>query len=1318
MKKYIVLLIMLLAAGGYAAAQDNSALQNYRIEQLTGPILTSGKAVLPAANVVAHENRFYLGTENLRNYSRYRIGEIPMMDVRNMNTCGFFAELGADSILSYAVVGDTIHHGNVLIDQPSKLFEYQPASSDIRWFTLLVKGTPKGGGDPIQQEVIFRVTPVIPPETVFWGISASTSKTRSSSGEDAYITVVQRGDTVAVSSTELIFDKDLENSLQAFVVAGQNKKLTCFAETVRIRGKLKLPGGSFTVYARKLIFEANSAGEAGAIDITPEKKLTTGSVGANCGSISIYVKEIETATPIIRFFANGGDAVDGKGGDGGKIISNQSKIKNLCNYLAGVGKNSEKGKNGKFTKDGSDDYVWVRKEWLLEQQNSAEDLFKADKTDDAKTIINEYVPLMGEVIASNGWEKRSATDQSGIRAIKSKLEGFKSQMDNLRDYYGNWLGWVPLLSFEMNLTAYKQEIQSAAKILNLAYQITNAQANAATKRTVAAQLRAETQTDMTTASDNVISFRTQVTSAEAKVKAQQEVLDELQEKIEMKDKELQKKAEKNVRRRNILSSIFGSITSIAGCIPGYGQLFVGGGALISKLSSNPATAAPAPTALTFDSAAVSTRAGLLLAQSQVLTHSLIASSDSIEAKKSNGENVVQTCTTFGGALGALSTTAGVISDLITKNYTPADEVEAELATLRAQSSEYQDLLLELEKNTNTMLELVATLQELLQSLNDNLLALQTGLATYESLNQELFNNAIINDLGAVQYAAQMERKVKDRLEKYRYLVARAYEYRILEKFPSDKNLNNMFDRFKSYYAAHNDGSPLTAADFESLTEIFKDEVGDIISEIVNKYNQSPANETQELTYILSPDELETLNEEEPVTLNFYEAKIFPDGEDIRIRDIQVIELDAEPLTGAGSSSRSLTLKFTHDGLSKIRKNGNTSWFNHRPQDGQQSPFTWSDLYNFQDKKLSHSKKSVSEESLFISLLGESVSKIERYSLPSAWAKIFLTKSDNNGYESRINAAKLKIIYDYANPIPSQSIVDISTSEINFYGETNRLKRLKAAGQAAEDATGLVTSKTMTPVIGVSFTDNNGRDLGKGNFSRTFSKGNTSVKFEAQDVYGVYKFVGWTNNRGETVSASPTYTVSLANNAYLKANYEYAGAALNVASLVSQGKENGSKTLAVSNSGSDLESLYWTAELVENPDWVRIVSGSDGADDGEIVLQFTALPQGQTERQTVLLIETDHSDISKEVVVKQTGGSGIETPTVEWAVGPNPFRNTLTVTDAEGYIMHLTNIAGRAMFSARIASNNEILDVSDIPAGVYVLTMQKNGVKHSRKVLKI
>jgi hypothetical protein len=70
-----------------------------------------------------------------------------------------------------------------------------------------------------------------------------------------------------------------------------------------------------------------------------------------------------------------------------------------------------------------------------------------------------------------------------------------------------------------------------------------------------------------------------------------------------------------------------------------------------------------------------------------------------------------------------------------------------------------------------------------------------------------------------------------------------------------------------------------------------------------------------------------------------------------------------------------------------------------------------------------------------------------------------------------------------------------------------------------------------------------------------------------------------------------------------------------------------------------------------------------------------------------------------------------------AVAPNPFINELNIKGAEGYTLNLTNIVGISVYRRKISSDNETVFVGNIPAGIYVATLTKNGERMDVKLIK-
>ncbi len=95
--------------------------------------------------------------------------------------------------------------------------------------------------------------------------------------------------------------------------------------------------------------------------------------------------------------------------------------------------------------------------------------------------------------------------------------------------------------------------------------------------------------------------------------------------------------------------------------------------------------------------------------------------------------------------------------------------------------------------------------------------------------------------------------------------------------------------------------------------------------------------------------------------------------------------------------------------------------------------------------------------------------------------------------------------------------------------------------------------------------------------------------------------------------------------------------------------------------------------------------------------------------------THSHTIAAEFSVDETG---LETLAEQVTVYPNPFNNTLTITNASGLRnIALKNLFGQSVFEKDIVSTDEeFINTESLPPGVYFLRMA--GTDGSHRVLKI
>ena len=89
-----------------------------------------------------------------------------------------------------------------------------------------------------------------------------------------------------------------------------------------------------------------------------------------------------------------------------------------------------------------------------------------------------------------------------------------------------------------------------------------------------------------------------------------------------------------------------------------------------------------------------------------------------------------------------------------------------------------------------------------------------------------------------------------------------------------------------------------------------------------------------------------------------------------------------------------------------------------------------------------------------------------------------------------------------------------------------------------------------------------------------------------------------------------------------------------------------------------------------------------------------------------------------MVLETTPPNSIEKKTVpSLKVFPNPFAEVVCISDAEGGTLQVMNITGVTVHSQEINSANEFIALEQLPAGVYLFNVKKDGQKTIKKVVK-
>jgi hypothetical protein len=317
-------------------------------------------------------------------------------------------------------------------------------------------------------------------------------------------------------------------------------------------------------------------------------------------------------------------------------------------------------------------------------------------------------------------------------------------------------------------------------------------------------------------------------------------------------------------------------------------------------------------------------------------------------------------------------------------HAPADKVQAELERLKALSPEFKtesEKIEALQKQQADLLrdtaETMLKLASLADLITENLLAMDT-------LREELASQPVL-DPRATMYVNALNRRAIERLQKYHYYMAKAYEYRLLKPSMQPLNLDDLIDELSNSVIGP-EGNVIPAEQFAALKDIYRDAISTVAEEIFTMYNNNRPELSAPVRFNLTPEEIASINEGQTVRLNLMDLGIFPSAnENVRIVDFKVYQIATEPVSGPYEQNAYIDLRIEHSGLSRLMAAGQTYLFRHYNRETV-NPITWGARYFPVDADVIPITPSAASGSLLRSLLsGDAVSDMMLYSRPSVWA---------------------------------------------------------------------------------------------------------------------------------------------------------------------------------------------------------------------------------------------------------------------------------------------------------------------------------------------
>ncbi len=748
--------------------------------------------------------------------------------------------------------------------------------------------------------------------------------------------------------------------------------------------------------------------------------------------------------------------------------------------------------------DGSQ-FAWIDPVLMGSLFNRAKDLYLNGRLAEAQTRMEQLSASLEALMADPLWSALPPDNCRDLRNIYDQMKTCLYQIGSNLDYFGNPAGWVPMLSFEVNTTLFDNEIDRAIDMLYLNHWIGRTNATQTQKRNALLELRVQlieekdaAITEYDQAMQNLGTLKTR--ASEIRQTMEQRVLS-----IKALEDRLRAEAVQNtqtpwwktgLKMAAVMCKVIPLVQPAAG--------YLGTG---MEMAANFDANQPYDTVLQ----------GTQLIDKMISTQlDTVATGVGAAASAATGD--------VGDAAKFIVDSLGVSKTGLTDYVTgmkaaleginaPAEKVQAELNRLKSESPEFkaqaeaiealQQQHAELVRDTTQTMLRLASLADLI---TENLLALdilREDLASVQTL-----------DPRAAMYVAALNRRAVERLQKYHYYMAKAYEYRLLKSYTQPLNLNTLMDELLNSAAPASSGAVIPPAQFATLKAIYRDALATVAEEIFTMYNNNPPELSAPVRFNLTPEEIADINAGRTVRLNLMDLGIFPSAEEnVRIVNFKVYQIATEPAGGPYEQNAFVNLRIEHSGLSRLMSAGQTWLFRHYNRQTT-NPITWGARYFPVDTDVIEIAPSAAAASLLKSLLSSSASsEMMLYSRPSAWADLEFSMSVHNNAGKHIDLTnlRLELQYDFVPRNPQLRLCDIQL----------QMATLSPSGGEPD------TLEKFMPYFVVGTPDKNMRSDARGAVRRVYPVNTLGlIDIRAQQKYGNWKFNKWTNRYGHDLPGGP------------------------------------------------------------------------------------------------------------------------------------------------------------------------------------------------------
>jgi hypothetical protein len=749
--------------------------------------------------------------------------------------------------------------------------------------------------------------------------------------------------------------------------------------------------------------------------------------------------------------------------------------------------------------------LWVRPETLQMHLAYVKDLYISGHYDLAARALREQLNSLD----TSPVEDTSLSAQ--VEAARLEMRVLAERLANNLDYFGNPAGWTPMLSLEITVSAFDSEIDNSIQAMATKQWFDTHQSTIAA-RNIALQRAASIDSERVTANRNALSklqdnlqqlgqearkLAGQTRQVEKNIQAEEDSL-EIRAREGLEDKAKVRDWQSNLAELGELCKVIpvfqpqlGKIGSGITSISDLGKAHYRGA--LENLSSawRPET----------EKAFQESRDQLI----QLVDALDLASETSISDRLQ--------------VLGPIAKKMGDAISILERDaeqrQVPESDVDAELKRLRAQRPQLGELIAQIEAlnaEKEVVTQLIGRFVSQAASLSSNIVS---DIVAIDSMRRERSANLEEERPEIDLLFKQLDSNARDRLLKYHYYVAKAYEYRLVKPYTKRLKLDAYATEIDKTMGDSSLDAALEPKKIAALRVIYESNLSAVTADLIKDYEDSGARRVAVIHYPLQKDELATLAATDHVSIDLMRKGLVSSGyEDVRITGIEIYSGKVS-FSGSNDITPNTVVSIEHSLSSRIRSRGILYEFR------QSNPAVWgATIYGAEGKPeaIHQLTPSHSESSLLLTLLHRASGNYDQnpaviFAEPAAWSELNLKMETIPKADGiKISDLELSISEDYRSAPTTEALLQV-------YSLPNIATHFDIVTHEEQS--------TAPP----------SRVRGRGDFFRVYAI-DTKLTIRAAPTSGRYKFFAWRENgaTGPILSQNARIDVTLHANKALFLEY--------------------------------------------------------------------------------------------------------------------------------------------------------------------------------------